>query len=238
MQQRENLPRDLTVGAESEPRGGGTSDGSTSDQGALDGAHSRLRLVPGTGGFGAAAAAAPLAGVHGAEPFARTAAEARLIYLDRTRAEEICALEPRCYSHPWSSDLIRSEFEKEISFRPALERGDRVIAYSFNYIVVDELHVLNLAVIPEERRNGIGRRLFAELLAGAFDRGARHATLEVRQSNHVAQRLYSSFGFELAGMRRHYYRDNSEHALVLERPLDEGFRHALPALALTRASAR
>lgn len=147
-------------------------------------------------------------------------AEPSLIELDISRCEEVCALEPRCYSHPWSSELIRTEFEKDISFRPALVLDGKIAAYSFNYIVADELHILNLAVAPDMRKRGLGSTLLSEILMGGIRRGVTFALLEVRQSNEVAQRLYESFGFKLIGMRRHYYRDNQEHALVLERKLE------------------
>ncbi len=143
----------------------------------------------------------------------------KLVLLPEERCEEVCRLEPQCYPHPWSSELIRGEFKKEVSFRPALVIDEEIAAYSFNYLVVDELHILNIAVVPEFRGAGLGKLLLASLLRMAIGRGAGYATLEVRQSNLVAQRLYTALGFSLAGMRRHYYRDNGEHALVLEREL-------------------
>lgn len=162
-----------------------------------------------------------------------------LVELDLSRCDEVCALEPSCYSHPWSAELIRSEFEKEISYRPALLLDGRVVAYSFNYIVADELHILNLAVAPEARSRGLGSRLLSEILLEGLRRAVECAVLEVRQSNRVAQNLYESFGFKLIGMRRHYYRDNQEHALVLERRFTERDREILPRLASgARGSAR
>jgi len=79
-----------------------------------------------------------------------------------------------------------------------------------------EGHLGNLAVIPEARRGGIARALLEDLLAHAGPPGARRIALEVRVSNFAAQALYRAHGFRLAGLRRGYYRDTSEDALVME----------------------
>jgi ribosomal-protein-alanine N-acetyltransferase len=148
----------------------------------------------------------------------------QLTILDESYSEALCALERRCYSHPWSAELIRGEFRKEISLRLGLVVGgpsgsDSIVAYSFNYIVADELHVLNLAVHPDFRGRGHGKQLLSAVLKYAVSRGATYATLEVRQSNAIAKTLYSSMGFEVVGIRKNYYRDNLENALVLEMDL-------------------
>ena len=149
----------------------------------------------------------------------------KLTLLDSSYCEQLCEIEKRCYSHPWSPELIRGEFKKEISLRlglvlrrPGESSADESIlmAYSFNYLVADELHVLNLAVHPDYRARGYGKRLLSEIVEYAVKKGARFATLEVRQSNYVAKSLYNSMGFEIVGVRKNYYRDNFENALVLE----------------------
>ncbi len=141
---------------------------------------------------------------------------ARLVLLDRTYSEEICALEQRSYPHPWSPELIQGEFEKDVSLRLGLVNSVGLMAYCFNYLVVDELHILNLAVAPEIRSRGHGRKLLFQVMRHAFRLGARCATLEVRQSNYIAKKLYAGMGFEVVGMRKNYYRDNQENALVME----------------------
>src|SRR6187402_3547192 len=83
----------------------------------------------------------------------------RIITLGSEYIEEVCRLEARSYPAPWSTPLVRGEFEKNVSLRLGLTRNDELIAYSFNYLVVDELHILNVAVAPERRNNGYGRRL-------------------------------------------------------------------------------
>ena len=150
--------------------------------------------------------------------------EPRFVLLDNSYCDELIELEQKCYPHPWSPDLIRGEFQKDVSLRCGLVTEDDIIAYCFNYLVVDELHILNLAVNPRYRCRGYGKRLLRRVLDHSYRQGARTATLEVRQSNFIAKRLYSSLGFEVLGMRKNYYRDNSEHALVLQATLERECR--------------
>lgn len=148
--------------------------------------------------------------------------EVHLVELDCSYLEEVCSLEPRCYPHPWSSRLIEGEFEKEVSFRLGVRCERGLAAYAFSYLVPDEMHVLNLAVAPEYRGIGLGKFLLAGLLQRGVLRGAKTVTLEVRESNVIAQRLYFGLGFRRIGIRRNYYRDNGENALLLERHLASG----------------
>jgi ribosomal-protein-alanine N-acetyltransferase len=83
--------------------------------------------------------------------------------------------------------------------------------------VLDELHINNLAVLPEHRRAGIGTDLLLRVLADGVTLGANRATLEVRRSNEAAQKLYEKFGFTVAGVRRLYYSSPPEDALALWR---------------------
>lgn len=143
----------------------------------------------------------------------------RLIQLSIERIVESIALERAAHKTPWSEDLVRSEFSKEISFRPALLLGEDLIAQSFNYLVADELHILNIAVAPQYRRQGYAKLLLSNILEMAAKRGCFFSTLEVRASNWAAQELYRQFGFVQTGLRPKYYKDNGEDALIFERSL-------------------
>lgn len=143
----------------------------------------------------------------------------RLIQLGIERLEEAVRLERAAHPTPWSEELLRSEFTKDISLRPALLLGEELIAQSFNYLVADELHILNIAVAPQFRRQGYAKLLLSNILEMAVKRGCCFSTLEVRASNLAAQRLYRQFGFLQAGVRAKYYKDNSEDALIFERSL-------------------
>ncbi len=144
----------------------------------------------------------------------------QVLLLDESHMEEICELEQRSYRTPWSPELIRAEFGKDISYRLGLTIDCQIAAYSFSYLIPEDMHVLNLAVAPEFRGQGFGKYLLANVLYRALLLGVRNVNLEVRVNNAIAQRLYSSLGFEQIGVRRCYYRDTGEDALVLELKLD------------------
>jgi [ribosomal protein S18]-alanine N-acetyltransferase len=136
--------------------------------------------------------------------------------LDLSHLAEICELEPRCYPSPWSADLIRGEFLNEVSYRLGLTMDWNVVGYSFSHFLKPELHLLNLAVAPEYRCRGYGKYLLCNLLLRAAREGVTKVLLEVRSSNYIARKLYSSLNFRTVGVRRNYYQDNNEDALLLE----------------------
>lgn len=132
---------------------------------------------------------------------------------------ELVLLEKRCYPNPWTEELIAAEFEKSVSFRPAYKYRGRIVSYSFNHLVGDELHILGIAVDPDYRRLGLGSKLLEHVLSESARRGAHFATLEVRRENQAAQDLYQKFGFHRIGIRKKYYCDNGEDAFVLIKEL-------------------
>ena len=125
----------------------------------------------------------------------------------------IAAIEAVSFKTPWSAEMILSEMKEPIShFTVAIHR-DGVVGY-FGYLhILDELHILNVAVAPDHRRQGIGVALMKRLIDEAREISARAITLEVRESNQSAIRLYERVGFVLAGVRPHYYTDK-ENALI------------------------
>jgi ribosomal-protein-alanine N-acetyltransferase len=90
-----------------------------------------------------------------------------------------------------------------------------VIGMSVVWIVVDEAHIATIAIHPEFRGNGYGKKLLVETLRQAIQRGAVLATLEVRENNSLAQQMYRNFGFKIVGRRPHYYKDNNEDAIIM-----------------------
>lgn len=130
--------------------------------------------------------------------------------------DQILLLEPQIYAHPWSSTLISAEFEKNISFRLGFTHNDILIAYSFSYIVEDELHLLNLSVSPEFQNQGLGKYLLVTIIQKAKKKGVSNFYLEVRRSNTRAHSLYYAAGFTSSGFRKNYYSDNGEDAILME----------------------
>ena len=128
----------------------------------------------------------------------------------------VAAIERRVFSDPWSAEFFRSELGLQSVYARVAELEGRIAGYLVAWLGEAEGHLGNLAVIPEARRGGIARALLEDLLAHAGPPGARRIALEVRVSNFAAQALYRAHGFRLAGLRRGYYRDTSEDALVME----------------------
>jgi ribosomal-protein-alanine N-acetyltransferase len=147
-----------------------------------------------------------------------------------TDLEAVLGIERASFQTPWSRQAFLHELERNRVAGLWVARGQRpgesdgapvVVGYLCLWAVADEVHVTNLAVHPEWRREGIGRFLLGTLLAHHRAQGARRAFLEVRPGNAEARRLYEGLGFHEVGRRRGYYVDTGEDALLLEARLDE-----------------
>lgn len=139
----------------------------------------------------------------------------------RTDLAPVHALEEIIFPTPWSLNSYEFELERNpASEQWVIEANDKaeVAAYAVCWLLGDELHIANLAVAPQFRRLGLGRRLLEHMLRRAAVAGLHSATLEVRVSNEAAQALYSSFGFHEVARRKAYYRDNQEDALLMQLP--------------------
>lgn len=125
------------------------------------------------------------------------------------------ALERRCFAVPWSEQSLYEDIvQNEISRYFGLFSENTLIAYMGYWKIFDEGHITNVAVVPERRRQGVGRTLLAFVLDVAAREGVSSMTLEVRPSNEAALALYRSFGFQEKGRRKRYYSDNGEDALI------------------------
>ena len=145
------------------------------------------------------------------------AATLRFEPLAESHVPAILAIENAVNGSPWSERSFRNEIDHPHGlFRVALEGGE-VVGYGAVWLVIDEVHVTNVAVAPAHQRQGIGRRLMVELLRAARETGVVCATLEVRAGNAPAIALYEDLGFETTAVRRGYYPDNKEDALVMWR---------------------
>ena len=127
-------------------------------------------------------------------------------------------IEPVAFgSHHWSHQSFVNELNNSMGYYfVALPTGtDRLIGYTGFWLIGEEAHITTLAVHPENRRQHIGERLLIHGILHAKKVGANWITLEVRVSNESAQQLYYKYGFKSLGVRRNYYQDNDEDALVL-----------------------
>jgi ribosomal-protein-alanine N-acetyltransferase len=133
---------------------------------------------------------------------------------DLTEVEEI---ERRAYPTPWSRAMFASELGKPTSVCLGAFEGEQLIGYVVNSRYVDAWHVMNVAVDPGYQGRGIATQLLERLFELTTADGRDGYTLEVRVSNADAIRLYEKLGFEARGLRRGYYTDNREDALIMWR---------------------
>ncbi len=138
---------------------------------------------------------------------------------------QLAALEELCFSVPWTEEILRGQLpDEQHVFLTALE-GERLVGYVGMTTVLDEGYISNVAVDPAERRKGIGDSLIGELLVRARERELSFVTLEVRESNLPAIRLYEKHGFRPVGLRKNYYRLPTENALLMTTFLNRGNTH-------------
>ncbi|HEY8417705.1 MAG TPA: ribosomal protein S18-alanine N-acetyltransferase [Limnochordales bacterium] len=136
----------------------------------------------------------------------------------------VMEIERRSFPTPWSraafvSELLDNDRAHYFVARATTDNGPLVVGYIGLWLIAGEGHITNVAVHPDYRQRGIGRRLLEAAAELCRARSARRMTLEVRVSNLVAQRLYRDMGFVSAGIRRGYYRDNNEDAIIMWKDL-------------------
>ena len=127
----------------------------------------------------------------------------------------VLRIEERTSSTPWSLGLFLAEARRPERIYLVARRSRSVVGFAGLLFALDEAHVTTIAVDPDLQGGRVGTRLLLELVRGAIARGATAITLEVRASNDAAKALYRRFGFAPAGVRKDYYRDPTEDALVL-----------------------
>lgn len=130
--------------------------------------------------------------------------------------EHVSRLERRCYTLPWSSSAYVTEIgNPNAYYTVAKDEQSAVIGYAGMWVIMDEIHITTIAVDPASRGRKIGERLLLDLLDEGLSRGAERATLEVREHNAVAHNLYLKYGFEDVAVRKRYYSDNNENAVIM-----------------------
>ena len=134
----------------------------------------------------------------------------------RRHLRSVVRIEAQVYPRPWSLSLFMSELALRTSRAYVVARVNGfVVGYAGMMLAGDDAHITTIAVDPEWQRYKIGTRLMLHLVREAIKREARHVTLEVRVSNGPAQAMYRQFGFRPAGVRKNYYAETNEDALVM-----------------------
>lgn len=143
-------------------------------------------------------------------------ATVHLVPMRRRHLRSVLRIEGEVYPRPWSLSLFLGELNLRSSRYYVVARVDGVVVgYAGLMFSMDEAHVTTIAVDPAWQRHRIGSRLMVNLVRAALARGAAHMTLEVRVSNVAAQRMYERFGFQTEGVRKNYYAESKEDALIM-----------------------
>ena len=139
--------------------------------------------------------------------------------------DEVLEIEKLSFPSPWSRRLFLNELVNPNS-HIILAKDDigAILGFACFWIVVDEAHILNIAVRPIFKRQGIAKRLLAHVMEFAKGRGTNYFALEVRDRNQAAIELYKGFGFRIAGLRKGYYADTGEDAVLMELDLEAEIR--------------
>ena len=130
--------------------------------------------------------------------------------------EDILAIEKQSFSTPWSYEAFYKEItENKFAIYYVATYGDKIIGYSGMWLVIDESHITNIAIIPDYRGKGIAKMLMYSMMVTSVKNSCNRMTLEVRVENYPAQYLYHGLGFVNAGIRKGYYSDTGDDAIIM-----------------------
>lgn len=143
----------------------------------------------------------------------------RTLEISPMRVEDISdvlRVEAQCFSTTWPRNAFQNELtENKLAHYFVGRADDELIAYGGLWVILEDAHITTVAVDPAYQGRRHGERMVVQLLDEAIERGASWVTLEVRESNQTAQKLYRKYGFTVVNTRRGYYSDNDENALVM-----------------------
>ena len=128
----------------------------------------------------------------------------------------IAAMDKVCFSLPWSEESFYEEITRNKTARYMIaEVAGKIVGYAGVWLILDEGHITNIAVHPDFRRKGIGKALISALISVSYEEGVMKFTLEVRASNTEAISLYKCLNFIECGVRKKYYEDDGEDAVIM-----------------------
>lgn len=148
------------------------------------------------------------------------AAQGAPLELGKQDIPDLVAMERLCFSVPWTAKQYETVLGNEPFRLFGVREQGELIGYLTLYAAAWEMEILNIAVHPSRRRRGHARRLLSHVLHLCLKMGIKRGYLEVRRSNEAAQALYRAFGFEEVGVRRRYYPDNREDAIIMRLDLE------------------
>ena len=135
--------------------------------------------------------------------------------------DSVYIVEEDCFVDPWSKESIRKELKNDLARYLVAQLDNKIVGYIGVWFVVDEGHITNVAVHSKYRGKKIGDNLVKEMIQLCKQSNIVAMTLEVRASNSIAQNLYRKYGFKMGGIRKEYYSDNKEDAIIMWNQLKE-----------------
>lgn len=137
--------------------------------------------------------------------------------LKREYISDILEIEKLSFQEPWTREMFERELSLPMSRFFVFKYNNNIAGYAAGWLILDEAHINNIAVHPEYRNKGLGRKALEFLVEDMYIKGARKALLEVRETNTAAHKLYASAGFKVVGFREKYYK--TEGAVLMEKCL-------------------
>lgn len=137
--------------------------------------------------------------------------------MEKSEVNEVLKIEQEAYGdHHWSKDSFYNELSNNLAhYFCAFDSNGKLIGYAGCWQIIDEAHITNIAVKPDLQRKKIGEALLNRLLQECYKNEIKYITLEVRKSNKAAIKLYEKYGFKSLGLRKGYYQNNNEDALIM-----------------------
>lgn len=149
-------------------------------------------------------------------------AELVIRQMEEADIDQVIDVEMKTFAAPWTRDIFLQEIgQNQFAHYFVVLIDKYIVGYAGMWIVADEVQITNIAILPAYHGNRLGQKLFHYILCQALRLGGCHLSLEVRSSNIVAQRLYRKFGLVPGGIRKNYYTDNQEDAIVMWVNLNE-----------------
>ncbi|MBM4765374.1 ribosomal protein S18-alanine N-acetyltransferase [Bacillus sp. B15-48] len=137
-------------------------------------------------------------------------------HMELADIERILEIETQSFTTPWSKEAFNNELtNNKFAFYTVIEVDNQVVGYCGSWVIIDEVHITNIAILPDYRGMKLGEALLCKVMDSVREIGAKTMTLEVRVSNTIAQSLYKKLGFQEGAIRKNYYTDNIEDALVM-----------------------
>ncbi|EGT3797309.1 ribosomal protein S18-alanine N-acetyltransferase [Clostridioides difficile] len=135
--------------------------------------------------------------------------------------DEVFEVEKNCFEDYWSKESFRKELSNEVARYIVAKLNGKIVGYVGIWLILDEGHINNVAVHSDYRGKKIGDKLIKGIVDLCKDNNIASMTLEVRASNKIAQNLYRKYGFKMGGIRKEYYSDNKEDAIIMWNQLKE-----------------